>query len=52
MPGGGALTIRTAADDVPATLALFRPVVCGDGLSADTLAVGLMAKERPAASRA
>jgi hypothetical protein len=53
MPGGGPLTIRTAtADDAPTTPALFRPVVFGDGGYADTFAMGLMVKGRPAASRA
>ncbi len=53
MPGGGSLTVRTdTPDDAPAMLALFRPVVLGDGLYATTVAMGLMARERPAASRA
>ena len=53
MPGGGSLTVRTdTPDDAPAMLALFRPVVSGDGLYATTVAMGLMARERPAASRA
>ena len=53
MPGGGSLTVRTdTPDDAPAMLALFRPVVFGDGLHATTVAMGLMARERPAALRA